>query len=60
MTLIKPVAEKRFRLRNGELGTEYEAIQECIVVWKAKLQEAEDRLEEYQRRLAIAEGHPGL
>lgn len=49
---------KRFRLRDGRRGTEYEAVLECITYWQTQKQIAEDRLEEFQRRLPIAEGAP--
>ena len=55
---FRTIPEKKYRLHNGEHGTEYEAVLECIAVCKRKQQEIEDRLEELQRQLDIAEGHP--
>jgi hypothetical protein len=58
MTANRPEPEKKYRLHDGTLGTEYEAILEEIKFWEKKLQEAEDRIEEYRYRLQTAEGHP--
>lgn len=58
MTLVKNQPEKKYRLRDGTLGTAYDAIVQGIVVWEHRRQEAEDKLEEFRRRLEVAEGHP--
>jgi hypothetical protein len=55
---FRNVPEKKYRLHDGSLGTEYEAVLEAIKHWKAKQQEVEDKLEELQRQLALADGHP--
>lgn len=56
--MMRNIPEKRYRLRDGSNGTEYDAVLEAIQHWKAKQQEVEDRLEELQRRLALADGRP--
>lgn len=58
VTAFRLVPEKKYRLRNGSMGTEYDALFEAIQVWKNKLQEAEDMLEELHRRIEIADGRP--
>lgn len=47
--------KKTYRLRDGSHGTEAEAVREAIRFWQTKRQEVEDRLEELQRRLELAE-----
>lgn len=56
--VMQNAPRKNYKLRDGTLGTEYEAVLESIKFWKAKQQEVEDKLEELQRRLDLAEGHP--
>lgn len=56
--MIQNVPQKKYRLRNGSVGTEYEACQEVLVRLKEKRQEIDDKIEEYQRRLETAEGAP--
>lgn len=56
--IVQNVAKKNFRLKNGNFGTEYEAVAEVIAFEKARLQRLEDRIEELQRQLELAEGHP--
>lgn len=56
--VMQPVAQRTYRLRNGELGTEYEALVESLEFWKAKLQQVEDEIEEIQRKLELAEDRP--
>lgn len=55
---MQPVAQRTYRLRNGELGTEFEALTESLEFWKAKLQQVEDKIEEIRRKLELAEGRP--
>jgi len=43
--VFQRVPEKKYKLRNGTMATEYEACLESIQMWKVKLQEAEDMLE---------------
>ena len=58
MILIQEVPKKKFLLHDGTHGTEYEAVAECIKHWERKKQEAEDQIEEFRRRLDLADGHP--
>jgi len=58
MTFLRPVAEKKFRMYNGDLGTEYEALAETLKHLQTQQQSIEDKIEEVTRRLATAEGRP--
>lgn len=58
MTPIVNVPEKKYRLYDGTMATEYVYIQECIRILKTNQQVIEDQLEEMQRRLELAEGRP--
>ena len=58
MTLLAPVPEKRFRLRDGSKGTEYEALAEALKTLEAKKQLIEDEIEEIRYRMNTAEGAP--
>jgi hypothetical protein len=51
-------AHKSYRLYDGTIGTEYEALVEAIKILEAKKQDLEGRLELLHQRLQIAEGHP--
>lgn len=58
MSVVPGTKFKAYRLRDGRHGTEYEALLECIQFWKNTKQAAEDRIEELQQQLILAEGHP--
>lgn len=55
---MQPVPQRTYRLRTGELGTEYEALAESLEFWKAKLQQIEDKIKEIQQKIEFAEGRP--
>ena len=50
--------EKKYRLYNGSLGTEYEALLEAIRMLETQRQSLEDRIEEMRKRLPTSEGAP--
>lgn len=56
--VMQPVPQRTYRLRTGELGTEYEALAESLEFWKAKLQQIEDKIKEIQQKIEFAEGRP--
>jgi hypothetical protein len=56
--VMQPVPQKKYRLHDGTPATEYEAVLENVKYWEAKRQLAEDKIEEFRRRLVIAEGAP--
>lgn len=49
---------KRYRMADGSVGNEYEAVSEAIKRLEAKKQDLEDQLEMLRIRLATAEGRP--
>jgi hypothetical protein len=52
------VAEKKYRLRDGTMGTEYEYLAEVIRRLQAEQRALEERIELAQIKLRTAEGHP--
>jgi chromosome segregation ATPase len=56
--VFQTTPRRNHHLRNGDLGTEYEALLETIRALKIRQQELEDQLEELQRQLPLAEGAP--
>lgn len=55
---FRNVPQKTYRLHDGSLGTEYEAVLEALKSLQHKKQDIEDRIEELERRLNGADGHP--
>lgn len=56
--MIERVPEKKYRMHDGTLGTEYEAVKEAIERSEAKKRELEEHIELLRIRLDTAEGHP--
>ena len=52
------LSKKNYRLYNGTLGTEYEALREALRTLENRRQALEDEIEELRRRLQLADGHP--
>jgi hypothetical protein len=55
---FRTVAAKTYRLRDGDLGTEYQYVLERIKILQRELQETEDQIELLRLRLNLADGHP--
>jgi hypothetical protein len=49
---------KRYRLFDGSLGSEYDALREVLRVKQAQLRAVEEQIEILQIRLQTAEGRP--
>jgi hypothetical protein len=58
MTLIQQIPKTDYRLYDGTLGTEYEAVLEAIERSEAKKRALEEHIELMRIRLETAEGHP--
>lgn len=56
--MITNVPEKKYRLRNGTLGTEWEALDEIVRHLEAESRAIEERIELTRTRMNTAEGRP--
>jgi hypothetical protein len=48
----------RYRLHDGTLGTEWEALQESLRIQEAHLHQLEERIEILKIQMATADGRP--
>lgn len=54
--LHAPVPRKIYRLHDGTLGTEYEALRDTLRILQTKRNFLDERIEEVQRKMERAEG----
>ena len=52
------MAPRKYRLHDGSIGTEYDALLEIVKLQEARKQRLEDEIEILKVRLGLAEGHP--
>ncbi len=55
---MQTVPPKTYRLQDGRLGTEWEALAEVLRVQEAHLRNLEERIEILKLRMQTAEGRP--
>lgn len=56
--MFKVVPQKIYRLHDGSLGTEYEAVREAIQTLEVQRLHLDEKIEILRLRLDLAEGHP--
>jgi hypothetical protein len=49
---------RKYQLKNGELGTEWEALNESLQILEAKKRFIEEEIEIIRLRMRLAEGQP--
>jgi hypothetical protein len=58
ITAVQPVPVHTYRLYDGSSGTQYQFLLETIKMLRYQQQTLEDKIEDCQRKLETAEGHP--
>lgn len=59
MTAISPIPEKKHRLRDGSMGTQWDILREKLGILKARKQLIEDEIEMTELEMQTAEGANG-
>jgi len=59
MTDVHKIPTGHYRLHNGMIGSEYDALVEVIDIWTQRKSEAEEKIEFYKARLSTAKHELG-